>query len=98
MTDFEPMPEDWQRALAIVAHPDDLEYGASGAVAAWTAAGREVSYLLVTKGEAGIDGIPPERCAALREAEQIASAAEVGVHDVEFLDHRDGVIEPGVSL
>lgn len=98
MTDFEPMPEDWQRALAIVAHPDDLEYGASGAVAAWTAAGRVVSYLLVTKGEAGIDGIPPERCAALREAEQIASAAEVGVHDVEFLDHRDGVIEPGVSL
>lgn len=95
---LERMPEDWQRALAIVAHPDDLEYGASGAVAEWTAAGREVTYLLVTRGEAGIDGIPPEECAPLREAEQRASAAVVGVERVEFLDHRDGVIEEGLAL
>ncbi|MFH9421442.1 PIG-L deacetylase family protein [Streptomyces sp. NPDC017529] len=93
------MPEDWQRALAVVAHPDDLEYGAAAAVAEWTAAGREVTYLLVTRGEAGIDGLGPEECALVREAEQRASAAVVGVRTVAFLDrHRDGVIEAGLPL
>ncbi|MFJ7204200.1 PIG-L deacetylase family protein [Streptomyces sp. NPDC098789] len=95
---LEPMPTDWQRALAVVAHPDDLEYGGAAAVAAWTDAGREVVYLLATRGEAGIDGIAPEECAPLREAEQRASAAVVGVHAVEFLDHRDGVVEYGLGL
>ncbi|GAU65243.1 Mce family protein [Streptomyces sp. NBRC 110611] len=69
-----PMPEDWQRALAVVAHPDDLEYGAAAAIAEWTAAGREIGYLLVTRGEAGIDGLPPAECARVREAEQRAGA------------------------
>jgi LmbE family N-acetylglucosaminyl deacetylase len=98
MDQLEPMPEDWSRALAIVAHPDDLEYGAAGAIARWTDAGKEVRYLLVTRGEAGIDTIPPEEAAPLREAEQLASAAEVGVSVVEFLDHPDGVVEYGVPL
>ncbi|WP_129839117.1 PIG-L family deacetylase [Streptomyces sp. RFCAC02] len=93
-----PMPLDWRRALAVVAHPDDLEYGAAGAVAEWTAAGREVVYVLVTRGEAGIDGLAPEESARVRTAEQEASAAAVGVTTVEFLDHPDGVIEPGVRL
>lgn len=93
-----PMPEDWQRALAVVAHPDDLEYGAAAAVAEWTAAGREVAYLLVTRGEAGIDGLAPGECARVREAEQRAGAAAVGVSSVEFLDHPDGVIEAGLPL
>ncbi len=92
------MPRSWQRALAVVAHPDDLEYGAAAAIAEWTAAGKEVRYLLVTRGEAGIDGIHPDECAPLREREQRASAAEVGVEQVEFLDHRDGVIEAGPAL
>ncbi|WP_298181015.1 PIG-L deacetylase family protein [Saccharomonospora sp.] len=92
------MPEDWQRALAVVAHPDDMEYGASGAVARWTDEGREVAYLLATRGEAGIDGMSPEEAAPIREQEQIASAAAVGVERVEFLDHRDGVIEYGLRL
>lgn len=96
--DYLPMPEDWQRALAIVAHPDDMEYGAAGAVAKWTREGREVGYLMVTRGEAGIDGIAPAECATLREAEQVASAAVVGVSTVEFLDHRDGVVEASVAL
>src|SRR5436190_1321946 len=77
-----PMPGKWQRALAIVAHPDDLEYGAAAAIAEWTAAGREITYVLVTRGEAGIDGLPPDECAAIREAEQRAGAAHVGVHTV----------------
>jgi len=93
-----PMPEDWRRALAIAAHPDDLEYGAAAAVAAWTGAGREVGYLLVTRGEAGIDTLPPDQAGPIREAEQRAGAAEVGVTAVEFLDHRDGVIVEGPAL
>ncbi|WP_052867649.1 PIG-L deacetylase family protein [Streptomyces niger] len=93
-----PLPDDWERALAIVAHPDDLEYGAAAAVAEWTDAGREVTYLLVTHGEAGIDGLGPDECAVVREAEQRASAAAVGVQNVEFLRHPDGVIEAGLPL
>ncbi|MCZ2523472.1 MULTISPECIES: PIG-L deacetylase family protein [Streptomyces] len=93
-----PLPGDWQRALAVAAHPDDLEYGAASAVAAWTGEGKEVSYLLATRGEAGIDGLEPDRAAPLREREQRASAAVVGVSSVEFLDHRDGVIEYGTAL
>ncbi|ARF65715.1 PIG-L domain-containing protein [Streptomyces violaceoruber] len=95
---LEPMPSDWRRALAVVAHPDDLEYGAAAAVAEWTDGGREVVYLLASRGEAGIDTLPPEECAPVREREQRASAAVVGVRTVEFLDHRDGVIEYGTGL
>ncbi|GGJ91141.1 GlcNAc-PI de-N-acetylase [Streptomyces camponoticapitis] len=92
------MPADWQRALAVVAHPDDLEYGCSAAVAAWTDEGREVTYLLASRGEAGIDTIDPVDAAPLREREQRASAAVVGVSEVVFLDHEDGVIEEGMAL
>lgn len=84
--------------LAIVAHPDDLEYGAAAAVAKWTSDGHRVVYLLVTKGEAGIDSMEPAESARVREAEQRASAAVVGVGEVEFLDYRDGVIEYGLGL
>jgi LmbE family N-acetylglucosaminyl deacetylase len=92
------MPDDFDRVLAVVAHPDDMEYGASAAVAVWTDAGKTVTYLLVTRGEAGIDGIDPDTCGPLREREQIAAARCVGVEVVEFLDHRDGVIEHTVAL
>ncbi|TDC73481.1 PIG-L deacetylase family protein [Streptomyces hainanensis] len=92
------MPLDWRRALAVVAHPDDVEYGTAAAVAEWIADGREVAYVLVTRGEAGIDTIEPAEAARVREAEQRASAAAVGVREVEFLDHRDGVVEEGTAL
>jgi LmbE family N-acetylglucosaminyl deacetylase len=92
------MPEDWQRALVIAAHPDDIEYGLAAAVAVWTAAGKEVHYLLATRGEAGIAGMPPSQAGPLREAEERASAAVVGVSEVEFLDQRDGVLENGPAL
>jgi LmbE family N-acetylglucosaminyl deacetylase len=96
---LEPFPDDWSRALCVVAHPDDLEYGMAGAVAKWTASGREVSYLLVTRGEAGIDSMSPAQTAVLREAEERASARVVGVSVVEFLDgHADGIIEYGLPL
>jgi LmbE family N-acetylglucosaminyl deacetylase len=95
---LDELPEDWSRALAIVAHPDDLEYGAASAVARWTRQGKDVRYLLVTRGEAGIAGRPPEEVGPLREREQRASAAVVGVQVVEFLDHPDGMIEGGPAL
>ncbi|WP_329213057.1 PIG-L family deacetylase [Streptomyces sp. NBC_01485] len=96
--DFQPLPDDWSSALAVVAHPDDIEFGTSSAVAAWTAAGKSVVYLLVTRGQAGIDGLSPARSAEVREAEQRTSAKIVGVTEVEFLDHRDGEIEYGLPL
>jgi LmbE family N-acetylglucosaminyl deacetylase len=92
------MPGDWQHALAVVAHPDDLEYGASAAIAQWTDEVRSVAYLLATRGEAGIDGMAPEEAGPLREREQIEAAQLVGVSSVEFLDHADGVIEYGLPL
>ena len=93
-----PLPEDWHAALAVVAHPDDMEYGAANAVARWTGQGKSVAYMLVTRGEAGIDTLPPEEVRMLREAEERASAAVVGVTSVEFLGHADGVVEYGLPL
>ncbi|MGW6913068.1 PIG-L deacetylase family protein [Kitasatospora sp. NPDC054939] len=95
---FEAVREDWQTALAIVAHPDDMEYGGAAAVARWTSQGKKVVYVMVTSGEAGIDSLHPDECGPLREAEQIASAAVVGVDTVEFLGHPDGVLEYGLPL
>ena len=85
-----PVPEDWQRAVAIAAHPDDLEYGTSSAVAKWTAAGKEVVYVLASRGEAGIDTLAPEECGPLREAEEREAGRLVGVDVVEFLGYQDG--------
>lgn len=93
-----PVDEEWSRGLAIVAHPDDLEYGTAAAIARWTNQGKQVAYCLATSGEAGIDGIEPERCGPLREQEERASAALVGVDTVEFLGHPDGVLEYGLPL
>ncbi|WP_432947264.1 PIG-L deacetylase family protein [Kribbella sp. CA-253562] len=98
MTALEPVVEDWQKALAVVAHPDDLEFGTAAAIARWTAQGKEIVYVLLTSGEAGIDGIAPAECGPLREAEQIESARIVGVSAVEFLGQPDGTIEYGVAL
>ena len=95
---LEHLPEDWERAIAVVAHPDDLEYGASAAVARWTAQGRDVRYVLATRGEAGIDSIPPAEAGPLRTREQIDSAAAVGVSVVEFLDHPDGLVVNSLEL
>jgi LmbE family N-acetylglucosaminyl deacetylase len=95
---LEPLPEQWQRGLAVVAHPDDLEFGAAAAIARWTDQGKEIVYCLVTSGEAGIDGMPPDRARQVREEEQRASAAIVGVDTVEFLGLPDGILEYGVPL
>ncbi|WP_067488455.1 PIG-L deacetylase family protein [Actinomadura hibisca] len=95
---MEPVPEDWERALAIVAHPDDLEYGGSTAVAKWTSQGKSVVEVLATRGEAGIDSMEPEEVARVRSAEQVQAARAVGVETVEFLDLPDGTLEYGLPL
>lgn len=95
---LEEMPTGWERCLAIVPHPDDMEYGASAAVAAWTSAGKSVAYLLVTRGEAGIDGIAPAEAIPLRAEEQRDACDAVGVDVLEFLDHPDGTLEYGLPL
>ncbi len=97
-TPLEPLPEDWDRALVVVAHPDDVEFGASAAVARWTDQGKTVVYCMVTSGEAGIDSLPPAESGPLREAEEIASASAVGVEVVEFLGFPDGTVELGLPL
>src|SRR3954468_20860430 len=93
-----PMPDDWQRALIIAAHPDDIEYGLASVVAAWTDAGKEVHYLLATRGEAGMAGVPPEEGGPICGDEERRSAAIVGVSEVEFLDGQDGVLVAGPEL
>lgn len=98
MSDVEHVTEDWQRALAVVAHPDDMEFGAAAAVSRWTGRGKQVTYCLVTSGEAGIDGIPPAESGPLREQEQRAACRIVGVDDVVFLRQPDGVLEYGLPL
>ena len=97
-----PLPvlpdEGFERVLCVVAHPDDVEYGTSSAVAAWTGRGVEVAYLLLTRGEAGMDALDPGATAELRTAEQLAAAAEVGVDQVDFLDHPDGVLTYSLAI
>ena len=95
---LEPLREDWERMLCVVAHPDDMEFGAAAAVARWTRQGKWVGYCMVTSGEAGIDGMEPDECRRVREAEEIESARIVGVETVEFLGLPDGIVEYGVPL
>lgn len=95
---LEPVPEDFERCLAVVAHPDDLEYGCAAVLAKWTAQGKTVVEVLATRGEAGIDTMEPAVAAEVRSAEQRASAAVVGAAAVEFLDHPDGGLEPSLAL
>lgn len=87
-----------RRVLAVAAHPDDMEYGGSAAVAAWTARGVSVSYALVTSGEAGMDSVHPVEAGPLRESEQRVACAAVGVQDLVFLGFADGTVEQGLPL
>ncbi len=93
------LSDDVTTVLAVAAHPDDLEYGAAAAVNRWVQAGKQVSYLLVTRGEAGIDTMPPSKAGPAREQEERDGAAEVGVATVDFLDgFADGTVEYGLDL
>jgi LmbE family N-acetylglucosaminyl deacetylase len=88
------------RVLAITAHPDDVDFGAAGTIARWTDAGTEVTYCVVTDGDAGgfDEDFPRTGVPALRRAEQVAAAKCVGVHDVRFLGYPDGLLEATLEL
>jgi LmbE family N-acetylglucosaminyl deacetylase len=87
-----PVVADPRRALAVIAHPDDAEFWAGGTIAAWTAAGVEVSYLVLTDGEAGgfDPNVPRSEIPRVRRAEQQKAAAVLGVNDVRFLGRNEG--------
>jgi LmbE family N-acetylglucosaminyl deacetylase len=91
---------DVTRVLGVFAHPDDADFGSGATIARWVAEGISVSYLIVTRGDAGgFDETPREQMPVLREAEQRAAAAELGVTDIEFLDgYRDGMLTPTLDL
>lgn len=95
---LQPVPEEWTTALAVVAHPDDMEYGAAAAVARWTDQGKRVIYVLVTDGEAGISSMDPAEVGPIRRAEQVAACKVVGVEEVEFLGLPDGLLVEGLDL
>ena len=89
-----------ERALVVVAHPDDIDFGMAGTVAALTEAGCHVAYCLATSGEAGGDDLSrtADELAATRQAEQTAAAAEVGVSELHWLGHPDGMVVADLAL
>jgi LmbE family N-acetylglucosaminyl deacetylase len=89
-----------RRVLIVTAHPDDVDFGTAGTVAAFTKAGLEVTYCICTNGDAGGSDRSVSRTdmATLRQREQRDAAAEVGVTDVQFLGHPDGRLLPTIEL
>ena len=96
-----PRPDyEIQNVLVVVAHPDDCDFGAAGTIASWADAGMNVTILLCTRGEqGGFDDTNREQMPVIREREQVAASAVLGVKDVRFLQgHRDGWLEPSWDL
>jgi LmbE family N-acetylglucosaminyl deacetylase len=93
-------PSGVERALVVTAHPDDVDFGAAGTVAAWVKAGVEVAYCIVTDGDAGGSDRAMSRqdMAKLRREEQRAAANEVGVTSVTFLGYPDGRLSSTIEL
>ncbi|HSN35129.1 MAG TPA: PIG-L family deacetylase, partial [Arthrobacter sp.] len=92
---FDPDHHRIERVLCFAAHPDDIDFGAAGAIAAWTSAGVQVSYCIMTDGDAG--GFDPgqrDEIVRLRNEEQRRAAGLVGVTDIHYLHERDGYLEP----
>jgi LmbE family N-acetylglucosaminyl deacetylase len=89
-----------ERVLVVVAHPDDADFASSGTVATWVEAGIAVSYCCLTDGDAGgfDPAVPRSDIPRIRQAEQRAAAAELGVTDVHFLGHPDGRLEASIAL
>src|SRR6476646_9561586 len=92
--------EEIERILVVTAHPDDVDFGVAGSVGVWTDKGIEVSYYVITDGDAGgFDPTVPRRdIAGIRRAEQTAAAEQVGVTDLTFLGHPDGRLYPTIEL
>lgn len=102
MSEF-PSDQDEGRdgpVLVVMAHPDDPEFFCGGTIARWADEGRDVFYLLLTRGDKGADepGVDPAALAETRSEEQIAAAEVLGVKEVRFLDYRDGELEVAQDL
>lgn len=92
--------EPLDRVMLIAAHPDDPEFGCAGTVVKWAQAGKHITYVLLTSGDKGSHDpeLRPGQLAARRESEQRAAAAELGVEQVIFLRHPDGILENTMEL
>jgi LmbE family N-acetylglucosaminyl deacetylase len=95
-----PVPDQPERVLVVMAHPDDADFTAAGSVALWAGQGADCVYLLCTDGNKGSDdpAMTPERLAPIRRAEQRAALARLGGRDVWCLGYEDGVLEPSLAL
>jgi len=93
-------PETRDRVMVIAAHPDDPEFGCAGTVFKWAQAGKHITYVLLTSGDKGSHDpdLRPGRLAAMREEEQRAAARELGVAQVIFLRHPDGLLKNDLSM
>jgi len=93
-------PTGVEKILVVTAHPDDVDFGVAGSVALWVKAGIDVAYCIVTDGDAGGSDrtISRPEMAAIRQKEQRAAAAEVGVTQVSFLGYPDGRVVPSIEL
>jgi LmbE family N-acetylglucosaminyl deacetylase len=94
--------EESKKILVILAHPDDPEFFCGGTIAKWVSEGHEVSYLLLTKGEKGInEHFDPEdiqEIKNIRVLEQKNAAAVLGVQNIKYLDHPDGYLIPSILI
>ncbi len=99
----QPAPNSWdvpQQILVVLAHPDDPEFFCGASTARWTAAGHQVVYWLLTCGDKGTPerDVTSEHLCAVRQSEQRAAAAVLGVHQVNFLNYPDGYLTPDLNL
>lgn len=88
------------RVLVVSAHPDDSDFGASGTIAQWVKKGIEVAYVFCTNGDQGGEesGFTKEEMPAIRQREQRAAGAAIGVTDITFLNYVDGNLEATLGL
>lgn len=87
-------------AMAIVAHPDDIEFSCAGTLARWARAGSQIIYVLCTSGDVGIDepGMTRKKAMEIREQEQREAARIIGAKEVVFLREPDGLLQPTLEL
>lgn len=100
MTDEQIKEEPYRRAMVVVAHADDAEYGCSGTVSRWCKEGMDVVYVICTDGSKGSSDreVTEEQLAATRKQEQINAGKVLGLKDVVFLGYPDGYLQPTLEL
>ena len=99
-TDQNNEENEYSRAMVVVAHPDDAEFGCSGTVAKWCRLGWDVVYVLCTDGSKGTSdrSLSGAELIEMRKQEQIEAGKILGLKDVVFLGHPDGYLQPTLEL